>query len=300
MNIEQAKAIPVARILEILNIQPARSTLKDSWYLSPIRDEKTASFHVHNERNVWFDFGEGIGGDSITLVQKILEFQGKGHSVSDSLKWLRNTMGGTVDYTPIQRSFVENKEPALVVNSVKPIRNIALIHYLQGRGIPLGVARKELKEVLFTNSNTDKSIFALGWRNEDDGCELRNPFFKGTAGAKTISFIRGSQPKPPGIHFFEGMMDYLSVISRRDGRALRDDTIVLNSVACMKDAIPYISNYGYSIAYSWLDNDDAGMKALHSLEHILKSEETIAHCPMNRLYQPHKDVNAWHMQRLNL
>jgi hypothetical protein len=30
MNIEQAKAIPVARILEILNIQPARSTLQES------------------------------------------------------------------------------------------------------------------------------------------------------------------------------------------------------------------------------------------------------------------------------
>src|SRR5690606_10948797 len=123
----------------------------DSWYLSPIRNERTASFHVNIERNVWFDFGEGIGGDSITLVQKVLEFQGQSHSVSDSLKWLHNTRCGAVDYTHIQRSFVENKEPALDVNSVKPIRNIALIHYLQGRGSPLSVARKELKEVLFTN-----------------------------------------------------------------------------------------------------------------------------------------------------
>lgn len=300
MNIEQAKAIPIAQILEQINIHPTRMNERESWYLSPIRDESTASFHVHNTKNVWFDFGEGIGGDSIKLVQAILQSQGRECSVSEALSWLRQTMGGNVVYQAIQRSFAENKEPALSLKSVKAISNVGLIHYLESRGISLSVAQKVLKQVSFTNSNTDKTLFALGLPNEEEGYELRNPFFKGSIGIKTISFIRGSQPKPPGINFFEGMMDYLSVITQRNGQPLKNDTIVLNSVACIPQVIPYLTDYGYAIGYTWMDNDGAGKKATCSLASIFKANETIAHCPMNRIYQPHKDVNAWHMQRLEL
>jgi len=300
MNIEQAKAIPIAQILEHINFQPTRTNDKESWYLSPIRAEKTASFHVHSSKNLWFDFGEGIGGDNIKLVQAILKSQGQSASVSDALSWLHETIGGNAVYQPVQRSFAENKEPALSVKSVKAISNVALIHYLESRGIPLSVAQKVLKQVSFTNSNTGKTLFALGLLNEEEGYELRNPFFQGSVGMKTISFIRGTQPKPPGINFFEGMMDYLSVVTQRNGVPLKNDTIVLNSVACVQHAIPYLTGYGYSIAYTWMDNDAAGKKAARSLAHIFKTEESIAHCPMNRVYQPYKDVNAWHMQRLEL
>ena len=148
MNIEQAKAIPIARILEKIKVQPTRKNDKESWYLSPLRDEKTASFHVHDLKNVWFDFGEGIGGGNLKLVQAILKSQGRDGSVSEALSWLKNTLGGNAVYQqPIQRSFAENKEPALSVKSVKAISNVGLIHYLDSRGIPLSVAQKTLKQV---------------------------------------------------------------------------------------------------------------------------------------------------------
>lgn len=299
MNIEQAKAIPIARILEQINLQPTRKTDKESWYLSPLRHEKTASFHVHDLKNVWFDFGEGIGGDNLKLVQAILNSQGRDGSVSEALFWLKSTLGGnTVYQQPIRKSFAENKEPALSLKSVKPISNVGLIHYLDSRGIPLSVAQKTLKQVSFTNSKTGKTLFALGLPNEEEGYELRNPFFKGSIGIKTISFIRGSESKPPGINFFEGMMDYLSILTRRNGQPLKNDSIVLNSVACIPHVMPYLTDYGYTFGYTWMDNDQAGKKADRSLSHIFKANETIAHCPMNRIYQPHKDVNAWHMHRL--
>lgn len=51
MNIEQAKAISIVQILEIIGIKPTRLNQKEAWYLSPLRHEKTASFKVNLKRN---------------------------------------------------------------------------------------------------------------------------------------------------------------------------------------------------------------------------------------------------------
>lgn len=136
--------------------------------------------------------------------------------------------------------------------------------------------------------------------NEEGGYEVRNPFFKGYVGAKGISFIRGKQPKPEGIHIFEGFMDYVSAIAFEQVPQFDDDTIILNSLSCLKHATPYIRNYGYQVAYTWLDNDLAGQKGTQALAEFFKTEENLLHKPMNEIYLPHKDMNAWHMARLSL
>lgn len=219
MNIEQAKAIPIVKILETLNLKPSRILPHESWFLSPIRDEKTASFNVHNEKNLWFDFGEAIGGDGIKLVQEILKGQRKANSVSDALSWLESTMGGNVVYIPIKP--VESrapKEPALTLEGIGTIRNSRLLTYLETRGIPISVASKATQQATILNPNTGKRFSSLAWKNELDEYELTNPLFKGTVGQKTTSFIRGTENKPPAIHFFEGMMGYLTVMTRHEGR----------------------------------------------------------------------------------
>lgn len=299
MQIETAKRIPLAQILAKLNLYPAKQTENESWYLSPFRSEKSASFHVHNHKNLWFDFGEGKGGDTISLVQAILQLLGQDDSVSAALQWLDKSIDGT-EYSPLLAQEQEEHPPALTLKSVSPIKNIALKHYTEQRGIPLTVAEKFLKQVSFVNENTGKTIFALGLQNEDEGYELRNSFFKGCIGQKNISFIRGSDNKPPkGINVFEGMFDYLSVIAQRNGKLLKSDTIILNSLNCMKLVIPYVKSYGYTFGYSWLDNDLAGKKATPQLIDIFK-QENVAFCPMNCLYKPYKDVNAAHMAKLEL
>lgn len=299
MNIEKAKGIPVAKILEKLNLHPVRSNEKEAWYLSPFRQEKTPSFHVHNHKNLWFDFGEAKGGDVIKLVQALLEQQGKDNSVSFALKWLDSSIDGTIDYQPPQPQDEGEHTPVLTLKSATPIKNIALKQYLEKRGIPFAVASKVLKEIRFTNDKSGKTIFALGLVNEEEGYELRNSFFKGCIGQKSISFVRGSQPKPSGINIFEGMMDYLSIITQRNGQPLTNDTIILNSINCIKQVAPYVKDYGYQFGYTWMDNDLAGKKAIPKLLEIFKAEN-IAHCPMNRLYEPYKDVNASHMAKLEL
>jgi hypothetical protein len=57
MKIEQSKAVLLTVILEKLQTEP--KSVKEARYLSPLRNEKTASFKVQTEKNVWYNFWEG-------------------------------------------------------------------------------------------------------------------------------------------------------------------------------------------------------------------------------------------------
>lgn len=301
MNIEFANTIPIPEILSKLGLNPAKQHEHDLWYLSPFRNEKTASFHVNTKKNVWYDHGEAIGGDVVSLVCQHLERSGVRCTPSDALRWLRNMF--QVPYIPtIQYNEEQQSEDArsTVLKDIKPIKHAALIQYLSGRGIPLSVAKTYLQEIRVANTKTDKVFFALAIKNEERGYEYRNLYFKGCVRKKSITFVRGEIPKPPAIHIFEGFMDFLSVITQHEGKRFKHDVIILNSLSQIKEAIAYIKGYGYERAYTWLDNDEAGQKATAIFAEFFKTEDNLIHQPMNQSYAPYKDVNAAHMAKLGL
>lgn len=300
MNIEQAKSVSLYDVLIKLNLKPTQENAQEAWFLSPLRDEKTPSFHVHLKKNVWYDFGDAKGGDIINFVCAYLEKSEESHTVSDALRWIKNMSGYVPSIAPVTSNDEPKEDPKLVVKNVNEINHLALVRYLEKRGVPLKIASKHLKEIYVQNKDTGKSMFALGLKNEEGGYELRNPFFKGCVGSKSVSFIRGNIPKPEGIHVFEGFMDYLSILADVNREKLDDDAIILNSLSCMKMATPYIKGYGYKTAWTWMDNDDAGKKATQSLDEFFKTEQDLSHRPMNESYEPHKDVNAWLVQKLKL
>lgn len=300
MNIEQAKGIPMSEILNKLNCKPTKTTDKGTWYLSPIRSEKTASFHISHHHNVWYDFGTGKGGDTIAFVRAFLNVSNESDTVADALRWLRNMIGVDRISLPVFTGEKTDREPKLELKQVSAIKHLGLRNYLASRGVSLNVGLKYLKQVEVLNRSTGKSITSLGLMNEENGYELRNPVFKGSVGVKSISFIRGNTPKPKGINIFEGMFDYLSVITVLDGKHLENDVIILNSTSMLKQAISYVQNYGYEILYSWMDNDEAGKEATKTLDEVCQSEEQLFHKPMHERYSKFNDVNAWHMKKLNL
>jgi len=300
MNIQQAKAIPIAEILEKIGVKPIKQTKNEYWYKSPIRNENTASFHVNIKSNIWYDFGLGKGGDNIDLVCQHLEASKVGSSISDALRWLDNMFGQTITIMPIRSSEPHKSESKLKLVDVRDLSFRGLLNYLENRGIPLSVAKHVLKEVRVHNSETGKTFLAVGLINEDDGYEIRNPKVKSSVKAKHISFIRGTNPDKKGIHVFEGMLDYLSAIADNNNKFFEEDTIVLNSLSLLTKATPYIKDYGYRIAYTWLDNDDAGRNATKALHEFFATQEGLNHVPMNERYWPHKDVNEWHMNKLGL
>lgn len=303
MNIEQAKAIPLSIILEKMGVKPHATTPKRIRYLSPYRNEKTPSFFVYTTDNRWYDYGDSRGGDGITLVQCYLESQQVGASVSDALRWLKNMTA----YEPITQVPVTDSPPncdgqdqTLVFKNAEPLKHIGLIRYGESRGIAPSILKHYLEEVSFLNRNSGKTLIALGMKNESKGYEVRNPNFKGCLRTKDISFIRGTTPKPPGIHVFEGFMDFLSVITQRNGKAFDDDTLILHSLNCMDKGTAYLRHYGYQTCYTWFDHDEPGRKATKAWDAFCRNEPGLTHTPQNQHYAPYKDVNAAHMAKLEL
>lgn len=134
-----------------------------------------------------------------------------------------------------------------------------------------------------------KHYFAIGLPNISGGYELRNPFFKGCMTPKDIShFCMGEQKNV--CFLFEGFMDFLSclTIRRRENNGLiRQDYMVLNSVANVRKSLERLSHYDK--VQCFLDNDDAGRKAYQELLTELK----IPVIDSSGLYADCKDFNEF-------
>jgi len=82
MNIEDVKQIPIADYLHSLGYSPVKQQGNGLWYKSPLREEHEPSFKVNTDRNLWYDFGAGKGGNLIALAKELY--------CSDSLPYLLN------------------------------------------------------------------------------------------------------------------------------------------------------------------------------------------------------------------
>lgn len=300
MNAEQANAIPMTEIMEAINYLPVKnSNSLDIWYYSPFREEKTPSLHVNAVKNIWYDFGEGRGGTVLDFVCAYLAYTKEDYTVVDALRWLDNMMLKPSPLISFPKKNVDENNASLVLQAVYSLKEPALICYLSSRGIPYTLARKYVREALVYNSNTGNQFFAICLRNEDNGHELRNKFFKGSVGPKNISFIRGAKTSQGDIHVFEGWSDFITALVYQRNNRFEGDAIVLNSVNCLSRAFPYIETCPYKTLYAWLDNDSAGAKATEALREFAV-KRGLDFKAMNSTYAPHKDINEWHMKKLEL
>lgn len=71
MDIQTAKQISIAEYLHSLGYSPVRRQGGNLWYKSPLREETEASFKVNTERNLWYDFATGKGGNIIALAAEL-------------------------------------------------------------------------------------------------------------------------------------------------------------------------------------------------------------------------------------
>ena len=285
MNIQEVKQIRIADYLQSLGCTPVKQQGNSLWYKSPFRQETEASFKVNTDRNLWFDYGLGRGGNIIALAQELY--------ASDYVPYLLNKIAEQAPYIrPVSFSFRQQAfEPSFQQLGVRELTHPALLHYLQERGINTDLARSECKELHFIHNG--KPYFAIGFPNVAGGYEVRNRFFKGCIAPKDISHIRQQGEPREKCLVFEGMMDYLSFLTLRmrncpampnlDGQ----DYIILNSVANVSKAIDVL--HGYGRIHCMLDNDEAGRKAYRELER--KFAGRIRDFSDN--YNGHKDLNDY-------
>jgi DNA primase len=296
MNIEQAKRIAMSEILEKINCKPQKTIHKENWYFSPLRKEDKESFKVNLKTNKWYDFGLPGGGDPVDFACAYLQHTGEEHTLHDGLRWIKNMVLAGLTPIPFLKEYKENGNQ-LAIRKVEPIAHKGLEQYLKQRGITLKVAQQYLKEIRVYNPQSGKYFSALGFKSEEKGYELRNPSFKGCIGKKQITFIRGTKTEKRNVHIFEGFMDFLSLVERNNGKKLQDDVIVLNSLSCLEKIIPYLKDYKYRIAYTWLDNDAAGKKATLFLNAFFQNDTDIIHTPLNGVYKTEKDFSDWHISQ---
>lgn len=276
MNIDEIKKISLVEFLNQLGYQPTGRDSKGLWFYAPYRSERKPSFHVNPNRQVWFDFGTGAGGDIFTLAGVM---SGKTVFVEQA-RYIAEKMDMPVaeQYRPVpfvEESTFENLE-------ISRLESPALLRYLAERGIPKEIAQRFCMQVYYELHG--KQYYAIGFENNAKGLELRNPFFKGSYPPKQITTIANGNAR---CNVFEGFIDFLSAerLGYNDGM----DSVVLNSVSNVAKAISPLADY--TVIQCYLDNDTAGRAALARLQREFGDRVM----DKSALYPNHKDLNDYLM-----
>ena len=274
MDARQMREIPIADFLSAMGIHPTKQKGNALWYSAPYRMERRPSFKVDINRNVWFDFGIGKGGDIFDLAG---EFIGSEDFLLRAAFIARNGAYPLPIIEHPQRN--EEKEPVFNDIWVRPLQDTRLLGYLEERGINAHVAIPNCEEVRYRVRG--KRYYAIGFRNMSGGLELRNHFFKGCIPPKDISLKRNGSDM---CAVFEGFMDYLSAMQLG---IIASDWLVLNSVSNVEKAVKALQ--GYERIECFLDNDEAGRRTFQRLRADLGKKVF----DRSSLYADHKDLNEF-------
>lgn len=275
-----AKAInkfPIREYLAARGIRPAKDRGYYGLYHSPLREDRMPSMKVDYDKNLWIDYGAGEGGTLIDLVMRMERC-----NVGEAIRLMEQMISGMPSFSFHGNSnpVPPHRESVITIEQIRPLENPALLAYLTERGIDLNAARVHCSEVFYRVA--DKSYFAVGFRNDAGGWELRNRYFKGcTSKAPTTRCGDYST-----CLVFEGFMDYLSFLTLKCNPNPSHDTVVLNSVTNLAKAVPFIASHEQ--VYAYLDNDEAGRKATTELKAACRNlSDRSVH------YRLHNDLNDY-------
>ena len=275
MNSKQAKDLSIFDFLKSQGINPKYTKGNKAFYVSPFRNETKASFNVDVNKNIWYDYGTGEGGRIIDLVTKMFNI-----SVSQALNMLSNT--NVSNNNQFFSFYQQDSNTAIEIKHIQSIQNKALIQYLTIRKIPLNIAKTYLKEVYYNTNN--KKYFALGFKNDKGGYELRNKYFKNGTSPKYYTSIRNNATS---LNIFEGFFDFLTALVFYKTTKPGNDTIILNSLAFINKILPELKNYKNINLY--LDNDKAGQKVVEQI----KAHHTRVIDHAEKIYPKHNDFNKF-------
>ena len=318
MNCTQAETISIIDYLAHKGIYPTEKRFKggkEIRYYSPIRkNDKTASFDVNIEKNVWYDLGACVGGGLVKQVQEMYGF-----SVSQALADIEATglYKEQTHYTPIQAEnilYLEERSPSsekknhcslpetTTIKSIKPLTNTALLSYLESRCINTEIAKQDLVEIYYTRSTSPhKTLFTIGMLNDSgEGYEINNSsgsqstslkktFKSFLAKTKDITSFNVNAGK--NLVIFEGWPDFEAFKSHYNFYNFEHSAIVLGSTALVKRAIELIKQHTYEGIFLYLDNDEAGRSATQYITSELGQEYTIT--DKSSMYSSHNDFNDW-------
>src|ERR1044072_7077641 len=261
LNCADAKKIDLVDYLASLGFHPQKVSPPDYWFLSPFRDEKTASFKVNRQKNVWYDHALGKGGDLIDFgtlyhncsVSELLT-RLSGYQARPVLSFHPPTNSGSLSVanTRVAGEKKETTDSKIVVLDSRPLAANELLNYLQKRCIPLEIASRFCKDVDFLLYGKKHTV--IGFQNIAGGYELRSENFKGSSSPKDITFIDN---RTDDIAVFEGFFSFLSFCTvNKNLTAPLSNCLVLNSLSFFEKSRSLMQKY--SQVHLILDRDSAG------------------------------------------
>ena len=286
------KRYSIVEYLEKKGIRPVRRTPAYAMYRSPLREETRPSFKVDTEKNLWIDYAEGRGGSIIDLCIRL-----EGCIFSEAICRLGQNVS---EYTAHSYSKTEpriglNQTTTRQASGTRRLISISdtlpphLQEYLKKeRCIDLEKATPFLKCISYEVRG--RRYEAIGFANSSGGYELRdNHLFKGTVAPKDITPIFENKAQP--VYLFEGFMDFLSFLSMKG--EVTNQCLVMNSVSNVVRSIHYLNKRNITSVRAFLDNDDAGRKAVQEFVNTgFKVEDMAVY------YRDFKDLNEFHVSRV--
>ena len=288
------KRYSIVEYLERKGIRPVRKTSTYVMYRSPLREETHPSFKVDTEKNLWIDYAEGRGGSIIDLCIRL-----EGCTLSEAICRLeQNTPDNTThsySFTNRGISISPNQRENVTASGTRRLICLSdtlpphLQEYLKKeRCIDLEKATPFLKCISYEVRG--KRYEAIGFANSSGGYELRDDkTFKGTIAPKDITPIFEDKAQP--VYLFEGFMDFLSFLSMKG--EVTNQCLVMNSVSNVARSIRHLNERNITSVRVFLDNDDAGRKAVQEFVNAgFKVEDMAVY------YRDFKDLNESHVSRV--
>ena len=288
------KRYSIMEYLERKGIRPVRRTPAYAMYRSPLREETRPSFKVDTEKNLWIDYAEGRGGSIIDLCMRLEDC-----TLSEAICRLGQNVSGHTAYSSSsskrETSISPNQRKDITASGTRRLTSISdtlpphLQEYLKKeRCIDLEKATPFLKCISY--EVRERRYEAIGFANSSGGYELRdNHLFKGTIAPKDITPIFEDKAQP--VCLFEGFMDFLSFLSMKE--EVTNQCLVMNSVSNVVRSIHYLNKRNITSVRAFLDNDDAGRKAVQEFVNTgFKVEDMAVY------YRDFKDLNEFHVSRV--
>ncbi|WP_415583379.1 toprim domain-containing protein, partial [Flavobacterium frigoris] len=252
---------------------PSKTKGENVWFLSPFRKETTPSLKIDTNRNLWYDFGEGAGGKSV--LDFVIRL--KNCSVKEALENLKNDT-----FSFHQQEIKITETNCYSILKMHGIKNAHLIAYLRARKINLEFAQQFCVEIHYA-LNIEKEYYGIGFKNNTGGFEVRNKFFKGCLGSKSITTICNDSDV---VSLFESWSDFLSYLTLKK-ETPKEDFIILNSTSLVKKAIELLARY--SEIKVFFDNDEAGDRATNLVLESTKNTSS----DIRVHYKNHNDLNEY-------
>lgn len=275
-SVEEVKNTDMVDYLSSLGFKPTKVTGNNYWYLSPFRDEKTPSFKVNRSMNRWYDFGDGKGGN-------LIDFGILYHHCS--VKNLLTKFNKPFSFQPqnVQANKEDDEAKKIKVLKEREISSFVLIRYLHKRRIPVDIAKKFCKEVDYELYG--KNYYAIGFKNDAGGYELRNEKFKASSSPKDITLIQNEAEK---LSVFEGFFNFLSyqAIHQKQEQP-NTNFLILNSTSFFEKSLPLMQSH--KSVHLYLDCDTTGQKCIQKALAIDKQK----FIDERGLYKNYKDLNDW-------